>query len=68
MLDAIQRTGDIFFPSDWTSAVLGGHNSAVAAQTVTGFLAAHPDYPPRLRRVIEQQSDQLIRAAKILGQ
>jgi aminopeptidase N len=68
MLDAIQRTGDIFFPLDWTSAVLGGHNSAAAAQTVTGFLAAHPDYPPRLRRVIEQQSDQLIRAAKILGQ
>ncbi len=31
MLREIQRTGDIFFPLDWTSAVLGGHNSAAAA-------------------------------------
>ena len=41
MLQEIQRTGDIFFPLDWTSAVLGGHNSTAAAQTVTAFLAAH---------------------------
>ena len=67
MLREIQRTGDIFFPLDWTSAVLGGHNSPAAAQTVTAFLAAHTDYPPRLRQVIEQNSDQLIRAARILS-
>ena len=60
MLQEIQRTGDIFFPLDWTNAVLGGHNSTAAAQTVTAFLAAHPDYPPRLRQVIEQNADQLI--------
>ncbi len=65
MLGDIQRTGDIFFPLDWTNAVLGGHNSPAAAQTVTAFLAAHKDYPPRLRRVIEQNSDQLIRAARL---
>ena len=52
MLGEIQRTGDIFFPLDWTNAVLGGHNSPAAAQTVTAFLAARKDYPPRLRRVI----------------
>ena len=63
----IQRTGDIFFPLDWTNAVLGGHNSPAAAQTVTAFLAAQKDYPPRLRQVIEQNADQLIRAGKILG-
>ncbi|HUP41283.1 MAG TPA: M1 family aminopeptidase [Vicinamibacterales bacterium] len=65
MLDVIQRTGDIFFPLDWTSAVLGGHNSASAAQTVTALLAAHNDYSPRMRRVIEQHADPLIRAAKL---
>jgi aminopeptidase N len=64
MLREIQQTGDIFFPLDWTSAVLGGHNSPAAAQTVTSFLQAQKDYPPRLRQVIEQNSDQLMRAAK----
>ncbi len=68
MLAEIQRTGDIFFPLDWTSAVLSGHNAPAAAQTVAAFLAAQKDYPPRLRRVIEQNSDQLIRAAKLRGQ
>ena len=65
MLQEIQRTGDIFFPLDWTSAVLGGHNSPAAAQTVTAFLAAQKDYPPRLRQVIEQNADQLIRARNL---
>ncbi len=68
MLQEIQRTGDIFFPLDWTNAVLGGHNSTAAAQTVAAFLAGHPDYPPRLRQVIEQNADQLIRASRILSQ
>ena len=67
MLGEIQRTGDIFFPLDWTSAALGGHNSAAAADTVTSFLAAQKEYPPRLRQVIEQNADQLLRAVKILG-
>jgi aminopeptidase N len=66
MLQEIQRTGDIFFPLDWTNAVLGGHNSPAAAQTVTAFLAARQDYPPRLRRVIDQNSDQLMRAARLV--
>jgi aminopeptidase N len=66
MLAEIQRTGDIFFPLDWTSAVLSGHNSPAAARTVTAFLAAQKDYSPRLRRVIEQNTDQLMRASRIL--
>jgi aminopeptidase N len=68
MLGEIQRTGDIFFPLGWTSAVLSGHNSPAAAQTVTAFLGAQKNYSPRLRRVIEQTSDQLIRAANLRGQ
>jgi aminopeptidase N len=67
MLSDIQRTGDIFFPLDWTGAVLGGHNSSAAAQTVTAFLSSQKDYPPRLRRVIEQNADALIRAANLLS-
>ena len=39
--------------------MLGGHNSPAAAETVTAFLAAQKDYPPRLRQVIEQNADQL---------
>ncbi|HET9466941.1 MAG TPA: M1 family aminopeptidase, partial [Vicinamibacterales bacterium] len=68
MLGDIQRTGDIFFPLDWTGAVLGGHNSPAAAQTVTAFLSSQMDYPPRLRRVIEQNADTLLRAARMRAQ
>jgi aminopeptidase N len=67
MLREIQRTGDIFFPLDWTGAVLGGHNSPVVAETVTDFLDAQKDYPPRLRQVVEQNADQLFRAARTGG-
>ena len=67
LLQDIQRTGDIFFPLDWTSSALGGHNSAAAAQEVKMFLAAQKAYPPRLRQVIDQHADQLIRAAGIVG-
>ena len=66
LLREIQRTGDIFFPLEWTGAVLAGHNSPAAAETVTAFLAAQKDYPPRLRQVIEQNADQLTRAARIV--
>ena len=68
LLSDIQRTGDIFFPLDWTNAVLGGHNSPAALQTVTSFLGSQKDYPPRLRRVIEVNADQLMRSAKILSE
>jgi aminopeptidase N len=67
LLTEIQRTGDIFFPIDWTSATLDGHNSPAAAATVAAFLAAQKDYPVRLRRVIEQAADQLFRAARRKG-
>jgi aminopeptidase N len=67
LLREIQRTGDIFFPLNWTGALLEGHNSPAAAAAVRDFLAAQKDYPPRLRQVIEQKADQLFRAARILG-
>jgi aminopeptidase N len=66
LLREIQQTGDIFFPIDWTSATLGGHNSPLAADTVRGFLASQRDYPPRLRQIVEQSADPLLRAARIV--
>jgi aminopeptidase N len=67
LLSEVQRTGDIFFPLNWTAAVLDGHNSPAAADTVKRFLEGQKDYPPRLRQVIEQNADQLFRAARIVG-
>jgi aminopeptidase N len=63
LLQEIQRTGDIFFPTDWTHAVLGGHRSKEAAETVRSFLDGQPDYPIRLKRVVLQAADDLFRAA-----
>ena len=66
LLREIQRTGDIFFPTRWMDATLGGHSSATSAQMVTRFVAElPPDYPDRLRRVILSTSDDLIRATRV---
>ncbi|MBO7644131.1 MAG: aminopeptidase, partial [Bacteroidales bacterium] len=60
-MQEIQRTGDIFFPKNWVSAVLGGHSGPEAASLVRGWLAAHPDYPPLLLNKILQAADPLLR-------
>ena len=65
LLEEIHRTGDIFFPRNWTEAVLSGHRSKEAAGAVRRFLAERPDYPVRLRRVILQAADDLFRASSI---
>jgi aminopeptidase N len=63
LLPEIQRTGDIFFPKNWMDATLSGHNSVQAADTVRTFLAARPDLPIRLRRIVLQSADTLFRAS-----
>ena len=64
LVEEIQRTGDIFFPSGWLDATLGGHNSDDAADTVREFLEGlGPDYPRRLREKILQSADMLFRSA-----
>ncbi|HXV85646.1 MAG TPA: M1 family aminopeptidase, partial [Gemmatimonadales bacterium] len=63
LLEEIQRTGDIFFPSGWLDAVLSGHRSPEVAGMVRDFLAGRPGYPPRLRAKILQAADLLFRAA-----
>jgi aminopeptidase N len=65
LLQEVQRTGDIFFPSNWINATLNGHTSPEVAATVRAFLAEHPDYPVRLRRIILQSADDVFRAAAI---
>jgi aminopeptidase N len=68
LLREIQRTGDIFFPTNWIGVTLGGHNTRASAEAVRAFLAEQKDYPVRLRRIILQSADDLFRAAEILGQ
>jgi aminopeptidase N len=58
-LEEIQQTGDIFFPTNWITACLSGHNSPQAATTVQSFLEAHPQYNPLLRNKILQAADHL---------
>ena len=68
LVEEIQRTGDIFFPSSWLDATLGGHNSAEVADIVRRFLdGLGADYPRRLREKILQSADMLFRTAGISG-
>ncbi len=62
LLEEIQSTGDIFFPSRWLDATLGNHRSSSAVATVNGFLASRPDYNAQLRAKILQAADPLFRA------
>lgn len=64
VMEEIQRTGDIFFPRDWASALLGGHRSEAAAGEVDAFWRDHPDYPVLLGSKIRQQADALYRLRK----
>lgn len=67
LLREIQRTGDIFFPTRWIDAALSGHHSPTAAEIVRDFLSSQPDYPPRLRQIIQREADTLFRASEIVG-
>ena len=59
----IQRTGDIFFPTRWTDALLSGHRSPEMAAAVRDYLAREP-LSPRLRWTVLSASDELLRAAR----
>lgn len=60
-LQEVQGIGDIFFPKNWVSSLLRGHNSPEAARIVSGFLQEHPDYPSLLKNKIIQSADHLLR-------
>lgn len=53
-LQDVQRTGDIFFPTNWTVSLLSQHRSKAAWLEVNKFLEEHPDYPQLLRTKILQ--------------
>ena len=65
LLQEVQVTGDIFFPTRWLNATLANHRSATAVETVRSFLEQRPEYNAQLRMKILQQADMLFRANSI---
>ena len=57
----VHRTGDIFFPKNWCTALLRGHGSPEAADEVRRFLREHPDFPQLLKDKLLQAADHLLR-------
>lgn len=64
LLQEIQLTGDIFFPTRWLHNTFAGHSSPEAARIAQGFLKEHPDYPYFLKNKILQATDLLDRSVK----
>jgi len=64
MLQEIQLTGDIFFPTRWMHTTFAGHHSAEAAGIVRDFLRDNPVYPYYLRNKVLQATDLLDRAVR----
>jgi aminopeptidase N len=67
MLEEIQESGDIFFPQSWLQSTFSSYQSPHAAQTITRFLEAHPDYNPKLKAKILQAADPVFRAQKLVN-
>ena len=65
LLQEIQVTGDIFFPTRWLDVTLGSYSSDTAVQTVRDFLEERPDYNDQLRMKILQSADGMFRANSI---
>ena len=63
VLQEVQRTGDIFFPKNWVSALLRNHKSKEAYQEVQAFFEAHPGYSPLLTNKILQAAWPLYKEA-----
>ena len=63
VLEEVQRTGDIFFPKNWASALLRNHKSKKAYQEVQAFFKAYPGYSPLLKNKILQAAWPLYREA-----
>jgi aminopeptidase N len=65
LLEEIRATGDIFFPTNWSDAILAGHNSREAAQIVRDFLTRHPQLPEHLRWTVLSAADDLFRSSRV---
>ncbi|GAB5554596.1 MAG: hypothetical protein Sapg2KO_41870 [Saprospiraceae bacterium] len=66
LMEEIQATGDIFFPRQWISATLSGHQTPEAAQIVRDYLAEHPEFSYRLKNKVLMAADPLFRSAHLL--
>ena len=66
LLQEIQITGDVFFPTMWLDATLANHRSSSAVQTINSFLEERPDYNDQLRMKILQSADPMFRAHTIV--
>lgn len=67
LLQEIQLTGDIFFPTRWLHNTFAGHSSPEAAAIAKTFIKEHPDYPYFLKNKILQATDMLDRSVKLSG-
>lgn len=56
----VQRTGDIFFPGYWLSALLSGHHSPEAKRIVEDFINSNPDYPEKLMNKLKENASPLL--------
>ncbi|MCE6991310.1 M1 family aminopeptidase [Dyadobacter sp. CY323] len=65
LLQEIQLTGDIFFPTRWLHSTFAGHSTKEAATIVQTFSNENPDYPYFLKNKILQETDMLGRAVKL---
>lgn len=61
ILQDVQRTGDIFFPTNWLRSLLSSHTSKVAKSEIEEFFIDYPQYPEMLKCKILQQADHLYR-------
>jgi aminopeptidase N len=68
LLQEIQLTGDIFFPTRWTNTTFSGHSSPEATTIAAEFLRSHPDYPFFLKNKILQATDMVNRSVALKRQ
>lgn len=61
VLQEVQQTGDIFFPTSWLRSLLSDHTSEAARHEIDAFWQQHPHYPSMLASKIRQQADHLYR-------
>jgi aminopeptidase N len=64
-LEAVQLTGDIFFPKGWLASSIGRYSSKEANVVLSQFLKEHPNYNPILLKKLLQTTDNLSRAQNI---
>ncbi len=68
LLPEARRTGDVFFPNSWLTAVLSGHGSATAAAAARAFLKSADGggvaLDPLLRGLCARHFDALFAAAE----